>query len=119
MTREVCDQLLGKEDLAWTLPSTPCNGFYVNLLSYQKSYHPSLTNREMGTLLTKVDPGLAATIDTTRPENVFRKVHRICLRKRNMESLVTYSPKQTPSKTTAKLYNVGINHTADDSHPST
>ncbi len=92
MTREVCDQLLQKEDITWVLTTTPCNGFYANLLSYQRSSHPILTNREVGTLLSKIDPCLAATIDTSRPENVFKKVNRICLRKRDMDALVTYTP---------------------------
>ena len=104
MTQEFCDQLLQGKDLAWKLQSTPCNGFYINLLSYQKSCHPSQTNREMGKILTKIDPCLAATINATRPENVFRKVHRICLRKRNKDALVAYSPKQVPSKNSCKKY---------------
>ena len=29
---------------------------------------------------------------------MFRKVHQICLKKRDMDSLVTYSTKQAPSK---------------------
>ena len=78
--------------------TTPCNGFYANLLGYQKSHYPSLTNREVGMLLSKIDPHLAATVDIRRPENVFKKIQRISSRKKDMDTLVTYTPKNKTSK---------------------
>ena len=72
MTKSVCDELF-KKDVTWVLGTIPCNGLYANLLGYQKSHYPSLTNREVGTLLSKIDPHLAATVHTRRPENVFKK----------------------------------------------
>ena len=101
MTKSVCDELFKKKDVTWVLGTIPCNGFYANLLGYQKSHYPSLTNREVGTLLSKIDPHLAATVHTRRPENVFKKIHRISLRKKDMDTLVTYTPKNAPSKTHA------------------
>ena len=98
MTKTVCDQLFKKEDVTWVLSTTPCNGFYANLLIYQRSYYPSLTNREVGMLLSKIDLQLAATVDIRRPENVFKKIQRLSLRKRDMDALVTYTPKNIPSK---------------------
>ena len=92
MSKALCDQLFKNEDITWMLTTTPCNGFYVNLLAYQKSNYPSLTNREVGTLMARIDPQLAATMNLSRPENVFKKVHRISLRKREMDSLVFYMP---------------------------
>ena len=98
MTKTVCDQLFKKEDVTWVLSTTPCNGFYANLLGYQRSHYPSLTNREVGMLLSKIDLQLAATVDIRRPENVFKKIQRLSLRKRDMDALVTYTPKNIPSK---------------------
>ena len=46
----------------------------------QKANFPSLTNREVGALLVKIDPQLAATMNISGPENIYKKVHRICLR---------------------------------------
>ena len=72
-----------------------CNGFYVNLLAYQKANFPSLTNREVGALLVKIDPQLAAMMNISRPENQnmhTKKVHRICLKKKELDSLVLYTP---------------------------
>ena len=60
--------------------TTPCNGFYANLLGYQKSHYPSQTNREVGILLSKIDPNLAATVDIRTPENV-KKIQQISSRK--------------------------------------
>ena len=93
MTKTVCDQLFKKEDVTWVLSTTPCNGFYANLLGYQRSHYPSLTNREVGILLSKINLQLAATVDIRRPENVFKKIQRLSLRKREMDALVTYTPK--------------------------
>ena len=93
MTKATCDQLFKKEECSWVLSTTPCNGFYANLLGYQKSHYPSLTNREVGMLLSKIDPHLAATVDIRRPENVFKKIQRISSRKKDMDTLVTYTQK--------------------------
>ena len=65
-----------KECVWWTLQEgcymgaryLPCNGFYANILGYLKSHYPSL-----GTLLSKIDPHLAAIVNTSR--------HWISLRK--------------------------------------
>lgn len=92
MSKQHCDQLFQKVDITWALTTTPCNGFYVNLLAYQKANFPSLTNREVGALLVKIDPQLAATMNISRPENIYKKVHRICLRKKELDSLVLYTP---------------------------
>ena len=49
-------------------------------------------------LLSKIDPHLAATVDIRRPENIFKKIQRLSLRKRDMDALVRYTPKNIPSK---------------------
>jgi len=62
------------------LGTTPCNGFHANLLGYQKSHYPSL-----GMLLSKIDPHLAAIVNTSRPLDFFEE---------DMDALVTYTPKK-------------------------
>lgn len=62
MAKTICDQLFKKEDVTWVLSTIPSNGFYANLLDYQRSHYPSLTNRDVGMLLSKIDPHLAATV---------------------------------------------------------
>ena len=62
MAKTICDQLFKKEDVTWVLSTIPYNGFYANLLDYQRSHYPSLTNRDVGMLLSKIDPHLAVTV---------------------------------------------------------
>ncbi len=92
MTKEVCDAVFRKEQVMFTLATTPPNGFYANLLAYQKANYPSLTNREVGSLLSRIDPQFAATVG--RPENTYKKIHRIACRKGNMDKLVSYTRKR-------------------------
>ena len=84
MTKSVCDELF-KKDVTWVLGTIPCNGFYANILGYLKSHYPSL-----GTLLSKIDPHLAAIVNTSRPLNFLEE---------DMDTLVTYTPKNAPTCT--------------------
>lgn len=88
----------------WALLGPPCNGFYVDLLRYQRLFYPCLTNREVGTIISKIDPWLAASVDISRPENLFRKANRISSRKRDMDDLVTYTSKQSSGKNSNTQY---------------
>ncbi len=102
MTKEVCDEVFTKEEVTFVLATTPCIGFYINLLAYQKAHYPSLTNREIGLMLSSIDPQLAASI--RRPENIYKKIHRLSCRKKDMDKLVEYTPKRLPSKEYTYMY---------------
>lgn len=86
---------------------TTNHGFYANLLSYRRVACPGLTNRDVGTLLARIDPWLAATIDTSTPQNIFKKVKRISSKKRDKDALVVYTLKHDSGKKSHEYNTLG------------
>ena len=95
MTKATCVQLFKKEDVTkyHTMQWFLCQPTWL-----PKSHYRSLTDREVGMLLSKIGPHLAATADFRRPENIFKKIQQIFSRKKDMDALVTYTPKNKTSK---------------------
>ena len=94
-------QGLFSDQCSWSLSRKPTVGFYLELMTYKRNHFPTLTNREMGKLLLKVDPWLS--LDTKYPQNAYLKIMKLNNRKRKIDhtEMVSYGAAKRPKETTS------------------